>query len=170
MIPLFETKRLIIRPTSEEDAAFIFELLNSPKWIKNIGNRNIKTVEDAKTYIQNKMIPQFEKLGYSNNTVIRKSDQVKIGTCGLYNREGLEGVDIGFAFLPQYEKMGYAFESANKLKEIAKNTFGIDEISAITIKENLESQNLLIKLGLSFQKTINLADDPEDLMLFYVKL
>jgi [ribosomal protein S5]-alanine N-acetyltransferase len=166
----FETERLIIRPTNISDAPFIFELLNTPKWIKNIGNRNINSVDDAKNYINNKMIPQLERLGYANNTVIRKSDNVKLGTCGLYNREELEGVDIGFAFLPQYEKMGYAFESASKLKEIAKSEFGISELSAITIKENIDSQNLIIKLGLTFEKMINLPNDPEDLMLFYIKL
>ncbi|MEZ5008622.1 MAG: GNAT family N-acetyltransferase [Chitinophagales bacterium] len=99
----FETERLIIRPTNESDAAFLMELLNTPKWIQNIGNRNINNLEDAKVYIQTKCTPQFERLGYGNYTVVRKSDQVKLGTCGLYDREGLEGIDIGFAFLPQYE-------------------------------------------------------------------
>lgn len=49
----------------------------------------------------------------NSNTVIRKLDNVKIGTCGLYDREGIDGVDIGFAFLPEYEKKGFAFENAN---------------------------------------------------------
>lgn len=81
----FKTERLIIRPTSIDDAAFINELLNSPKWKQYIGDRNINSVGDASAYIINKMLPQLEKLGYSNNTVIRKSDGKKIGTCGLYN-------------------------------------------------------------------------------------
>ena len=164
----FETERLIIRPTNIEDAAFIFELMNSPKWLKNIGQRNLNSIDDAKNYINQKMIPQLEKLGYTNNTVIRKSDQVKIGTCGLYSREGLEGVDIGFAFLPQYEKMGYAFEAANKLMQIAFPEFGIKKINAITIKENIASQKLIEKLGLTFQKVIKLPNDPEDLMLYWL--
>jgi len=105
----FETERLIIKPTSEKDGEFIFELLNTPKWIEFIGDRNVKSVEDAKEYIQNKMTSQLERLGYSNYTLIKKPDGVKIGTCGLYDREGLEGIDIGFAFLPEYEKKGYAY-------------------------------------------------------------
>jgi len=85
---IFETERLIIRPTSLKDSAFICELLNTPKWKKYIGDRNIHSVKDAETYIVNKMLPQLEKLGYSNNTLIRKSDGQKIGTCGLYNKIG----------------------------------------------------------------------------------
>ncbi len=166
----FETERLIIRPTAEIDASFIFELLNTPKWIKYIGDRNIKTVKDAEAYIKNKMIPQLEKTGFSNNTIIRKSDGVKIGTCGLYDREGIDGVDIGFAFLPQFEKKGFAFESTNKLKEVAINDFNISKISAITLKENKDSQNLLIKLGFQFEKIVKLPNDNEELLLFVFKV
>ncbi|MBL4668161.1 MAG: GNAT family N-acetyltransferase [Flavobacteriales bacterium] len=162
----FETDRLFIKPTIESDADFIFELMNTPKWIKNIGQRNINSIEDAKNYINNKILPQLEKLGYSNYTVSLKIDNTKIGTCGLYNREGIDGVDIGFAFLPQHEKMGYAFESSNKIMQIALPEFGIKKISAITIKENLNSQKLIEKLGLSFIKMIKLPNDSEDLMLY----
>ena len=165
----FETERLIIQPTTELDAAFIFELLNSPKWLKYIGDRNVHTIDDAAIYIKEKMIPQLEKLGFSNNTVIRKSDDVKVGTCGLYDREGLEGVDIGFAFLPQYEKKGYAYESVNKLKEAAIFHFNITEIKAITMKENISSQNLLKKIGLQFKEMIKFPEDEEELMLFSFK-
>lgn len=166
----FETERLVIRPTQEEDAAFIFQLLNSPKWLKNIGNRNISSEIEAKHYIQTKMIAQRHRLGYSNNTIIRKSDQVKIGTCGIYNREGLNGVDLGFALLPQFESMGYAYESCSKLLDVAKLNFDIKELNAITLKENLESQQLLTKLGFTYVKVIQLPNDTEELMLFQTTL
>ena len=116
---IFETERLILKPASEEDASFIFELFNTPKWLQYIGDRNVKTVEDARDYIKTRMVPQLERLGYSNYVVIRKTDNCKVGTCGLYDREGLEGIDIGFAFLPEYEKKGYAFEGAIELQHVA---------------------------------------------------
>jgi [ribosomal protein S5]-alanine N-acetyltransferase len=162
----FETERLVLRPTSEADAPFMFELLNSPKWIKYIGDRNVRSVEDAKNYIKSRMQPQLEKLGYSNYTVIRKSDQVKLGVCGLYDREGLEGIDIGFAFLPEYEGNGYALEAAKEVKRAGLEEFGISQLRAITIKENVGSQKLLVKLGFKFIKMVQLPTDPEDLMLF----
>src|SRR5690606_16395207 len=99
----YETERLILQPTSEDDAAFIYKLVNSPKWLANIGDRNVKSVAEAKTYIKDRITPQLEKLGYGNYTLIRKVDNIKIGSCGLYDREGLEGIDIGFALLPDYE-------------------------------------------------------------------
>jgi len=165
----FETERLIIKPTSLEDAVFVFELLNTPKWIKNIGDRGVKSVEDAKIYILNKMQPQLERLGYSNYTLIRKFDNVKIGACGLYDREGLEGVDIGFAFLPEYEKKGFAFEAADKIKNAAFNDFGINAISAITAKYNIPSQKLLEKLGLELVGTTILPGEKEELFLYKIE-
>lgn len=165
----FETERLTIRPTNESDSEFIFKLLNTPKWLKFIGDRNIKSVEHAKEYIKEKMIPQLERLGYSNYTLITKQDNQKIGTCGLYDREGLEGIDIGFAFLPEYEKMGYAFESSNKLMEIASREFDIQIISAITMKENISSQKLLEKLGLKLIGTTRIPNDDEELLLYRIE-
>ena len=164
--PTYETERLIIRPTTTEDAAFIYELMNSEGWLKYIGDRGIKSVEHAKNYILEKMRPQQERLGYSNNTVIRKLDGAKMGSCGLYDREGLEGVDIGFSFLPQFGKKGYAFEAATKIKTLALNEFGLPQINAITTPANINSQKLLEKLGLQYVKMIRLPNDPEEWMFY----
>ncbi len=162
----FETERLLLKPAIIQDAAFYLKLLNSPKWLQNIGDRNVTSIEDAEHYITEKMTPQLERLGYSNYTVIRKSDNQNLGGCGLYDREGIEGVDIGFAFLPEYEGKGYAYESALKIKKVGITKFGIKKISAITIPENKSSQKLLEKLDFSFIKIINIPNDDEDLMLY----
>ncbi len=164
----FETERLILKPTTENDALFLLELLNTPKWLKFIGDRNVKTIEDTKAYIENKITAQIKKLGFSSYTVIRKSDGVKVGSCGLYDRDGIEGIDIGFAFLPQFEKMGYAYESAHKIKEVAIHHFGINQISAITTEDNIDSQKLLEKLGLQYIEIIKMGN--EELLLYKLEI
>jgi RimJ/RimL family protein N-acetyltransferase len=164
----FETDRLVLSPTSVEDAEFIFELFNTPKWLKFIGDRNIKSIEDAKEYIERKMVSQLERLGFANYTLIRKFDQTKVGICGLYDREGIDGFDIGFAFLPEFEGNGYGFESANKLKQVAFHEFGIHEIVAITTKDNTSSQKLLEKLDMKMSGFIKLPNDDEELLLYKI--
>jgi len=166
----FETERLILKPTNENDVEFIFELLNSPKWMQYIGDRNVKTVEEAQNYIRQRMLPQLEKLGFSNYTAIRKEDNAKIGTCGLYDREGMEETDIGFAFLPQYEKKGYAYEAARKILTEAKSSFGLERLCAFTTKDNYSSQKLLEKLGLKASGTITIPNDDEELLLYKIEL
>lgn len=162
----FETERLYLRPSSVDDAAFMLELLNSPKWIEHIGDRNVHTLENAKEYIETKILPQLVRLGFSNYTIIRKSDGSKIGGCGLYDREGLDGIDLGFALLPQYEKQGYGYESSSAILNAGIVDFGIKEVRAITTKQNVSSQKLLEKLGMIFIKIIRIEGDPEDLMLY----
>jgi len=166
----YETERLILKPTDLEDAEFVFALFNSPKWLQNIGDRQIHSLEDARRYIIDKLMPQFVRLGYGNYTMILKSDQQKIGSSGLYDREGLAGIDIGFALLPEYEAKGYAYEASLKLKSVAIEAYGLKSISAITTKTNVGSQKLLGKLGLKFEKYIKLAEDPEELMYYLMEI
>lgn len=161
-----ETERLVLEPVKIEDAAFILELYNSPNFIKFIGDRNLRTIEDAENHIKEKFLPHFEKHGFGSFIIIRKSDNKKIGNVGIYMRDGLEAPDIGFSFLRDYEGKGYGFESAKKLMQTAFSKFGLKKISAITIKENVASQKLIEKLGLKYIKIVRLPDDPEDLLYY----
>lgn len=165
----FETKRLLIKATSEEDAALIYQLLNTPKFIENVGDRKINSIEAAQKYIQLKMLPQLQELGFSSYTLITKAEGYKIGTCGLYNRNGVDGIDIGFGLLPQYEGKGFAFEAANKIKNMAFTEFGLKTISAITTKTNIGSQKLLEKLGLKLIGTTKIPNDNKELLLYKIE-
>ena len=162
----FQTERLILRPTGPEDADFVLKLLNTPKWLRFVGDRNVHNEKEAREYIKQRMLPQLEKLGYSNYTLMRKEDGKKIGCCGLYDREGLEGVDIGFALLPKYEKQGYALEASKEMMRAAKEDFGITKIKGITSKDHYASQKLLEKLGMSCSGTVVLPDEDEELLVF----
>ena len=166
----YETERLIIKPTNTEDTEFIFEIMNTPKYHKYIGDRNIKSIEDAENYIKNRMLLQYEKVGFGNFTIILKSDDSKIGFCGIYVRPSLETPDIGFAFFEEYEGKGYAFEAASELKKLAKTEFGLQKLSGITVEYNHSSRKLLEKLGLKFQKKFFMEGDPEELMYYETEL
>ena len=164
---LFETERLIVRAVKIKDASFILELMNTPKWIKFIGDRNVRTIQEAEVYIKEKAFPQLEKHGYTNNVIVRKEDQVKIGTCGLYHREGKKGPDIGFAFLPAFEGKGYAFEAANQLMHLAKNDYGLTELSGYTLQENASSRKLLEKLGFTLKGIGKLPNSDDELLHYH---
>ena len=126
----------------------------------------MRTKEDAENYIQNRFLPQLERLGFGNYVVILKENQKKIGAVGIFEREGLEVLDIGFSFFEKFEGKGYAYESATKIKEIAKEEFNISKLSAITSKDNFSSQKLIQKLGLKFQKYVTLPDETEELIYY----
>ena len=165
----FQSERLIIIPTLEQDAELIYQLMNSPKFIKYVGDRQLYSLEDAQKYIQDKMLPQLHSLGYSNYSLINKKNGAKIGICGLYDREGLDGIDIGFGILPEYEGLGYAFESSSRIIKAGFEELEIQDIKAITNKENISSQRLLFKLGFKLKGTIMLPNENDELLLYNFK-
>ena len=165
----FQSERLIIRPTLEQDAELIYQLMNSPKFIKYVGDRKLYSLEDAEKYIQDKMLPQLRSLGYSNYSLINKKNGAKIGICGLYDREGLDGIDIGFGILPEYEGLGYAFESSSRIIKAGFEELEISELKAITNKKNISSQSLLFKLGFKLEGTIMLPNENDELLLYKIE-
>lgn len=162
----YETERLLIRPISPEDGELIFKLYNSPKFIQYIGDRNIKSIADAEEYIKSRFLPQFERLGFGNYLIMTKDGNEKIGGVGIFEREGLDIVDIGYSLLEEFEGKGYAYEAAEKVKSIGMDEFGLTKISAIISKDNLSSQKLIEKLGLKFQKYITLPGEDEELKYY----
>jgi [ribosomal protein S5]-alanine N-acetyltransferase len=166
----FETGRIFIRPTTESDVALILELFNTPKWLQFVGDRDIRSLKIAREYIRTRIAGQFERLGFGNYTLIRKTDQVPLGCCGLYDREGVPGIDLGFALLPAFEGQGYAYEAASRLKEAALTDFHLREIYGITNPDNLASQKLLQKLGMRRIDEMNLQPAGEARLLFHMTL
>jgi RimJ/RimL family protein N-acetyltransferase len=162
---IFETERLTIREFSTQDAQFIIKLLNTEGWLKYIGNRNIHSTNDALQYI-NKLNDYSQKNGFGFWAVELKNNKNLIGLCGLIKRDELEFIDIGFAFLPIYNKQGFAFEAAYATLNFAKEKLQIETIAAITIAENQSSIKLIERLGLHFKKEITMDDE---LLMYYEK-
>ena len=163
---VLETERLRLRWLTADDAAFIFELVNDPTWIKFIGDRNVKTLDAARAYITDKYVADYVGHGFGLNLVELKESGTPVGICGLIKREGLEDVDVGFAFLPRYAGFGYATESAAAALEHGHRVLGIRRIIAITVPYNVRSIRVLEKVGLRFEKIIRMAGDDEDLALY----
>jgi len=165
---ILETKRLILQQVSSEDAKFILALLNEPSFIRNIGDRGVRTLDDARAYILNRLIASYEKFGFGMYLVILKETGMPAGLCGLVQRDGLDDVDIGYAFLPGHWSKGYATESALGVKEYAKNSIGLKRIVGITDPNNDGSIRVLEKLGLEFEKIVKLSEDDIELKLYAI--
>lgn len=145
----------------------MLELLNTPNWIKYIGDRNVKNVEEAEAYLKNGILKSYQESGFGFYKLLLKEENNKIiGTSGLVKREQLENADIGFAMLPEYEGLGFGYESSVAIMELAKHKFKLDKILAITLENNFNSIKLLEKLGLSYEKKVKPFDDGEELLLF----
>jgi RimJ/RimL family protein N-acetyltransferase len=167
---IIETERLMLRKLTVDDAAFILDLLNQPSFIQYIGDRGVRTLEDAKRYIEAGAVASYERNGFGLYLTLLKGRDIPIGMCGLVKRDSLKDVDIGFAFLPQYWLKGYAFESASAVLAYARNTLGIKRILGIATPDNQGSIRVLEKIGLQFEKMVRLSADDVELKLFALDL
>lgn len=163
---ILETERLIHRRLSNNDAEFLIELLNDPAFIQNIGDRGVRSVEDARAYVQNGPAASYAKNGFGLNLVILKSSGESIGICGLIKRDALDDVDIGYAFLPRHWSKGYAVESTLAVKEYARDVIGLKRLAAIVDPANARSIRVLEKIGFVYKKMVRLSENDIALKLF----
>jgi ribosomal-protein-alanine N-acetyltransferase len=151
---VLETERLRMRQLTAADAPFILELVNDPGWLRNIGDRGVRNVEDARRYIENGPMKLYARLGFGLYLVSLKDGGAPIGLCGLIKRDSLEDVDIGYAFMPAFRGRGYALESAAAVRDYGTDVLGLERIVAITAPDNEPSAKLLERLGFVYQSTI----------------
>lgn len=157
-------KRLIIEPLTAKDGEFMFELMNSPGWLKYIGDRTIKNETDAEKYLVANIIPSYNKHGFGLYKISLRNNSKVIGICGLLQRDYLKSPDLGFAILPDHSGHGYTHEASKAILDYAKKDLQIEIIEAITVEDNHASIGLLKKLG--FQRQELITRDNEQLLLF----
>lgn len=163
---ILETERLLLREIdSATDAEFIFELLNTPKFIQYIGDRGVRSVQESTAFIENRFRQSYREHGFGLYTVELKNGGESVGVCGFVKRDTLPDPDIGFAFLPAFEGKGYGFESAKAVLEYGRNILEFSRILAITSQDNDVSVKLLEKLGFTFDRLFT-TPEGEYLKLF----
>lgn len=145
-----ESNRLILQRVTLKDYSFIKALVNTKGWIQFIGDRQIHSDKEAKNYIEK--IISIQNIKYW--VVTLKDQNTAIGIITFIKRDSLDFHDLGFAFLPEFGKNGYAYEATNIVLEQLKLDKTQQTILATTIPENNKSIQLLEKLGFNFRDKI----------------
>lgn len=161
---ILETERLILRQFTLDDAAFILELLNTPTWLRFIGDRGVHSIEDAENYLRNGSLKSYAENGFGFYAVIDKESEKAIGMCGLIKRDNLPDIDIGFAFLPHLLSKGFGYEIASATLDYALNTLKLKRVIAIVNPENEKSIGLIKKIGMAYEATISFGE--KEVMVF----
>ena len=164
---ILETERLVLREIDPvADAAFMLELLNEPAFIRYVADRGVRTTEAASAYITEKILPSYAKFGFGFYIVELKESSARVGICGLVKRDTLEDVDIGFSTTARYWGRGYAYEAAAALMAHGRDVHGLKRIVGITARGNQASMNLLQKLGLRFERMVQVPGFADESQLF----
>ena len=156
-----ETARLRLRNVELQDAPFMLALLNEPSWLRFIGDRNARTVEDAERYIRDAIIASYERLGYGLYLASLKQDDRPIGICGFVKRDALDCADLGFALRSAFVGHGYAAEAARATLDHGMHHLRFTRVLAVVSRDNARSIKLLEGLGFRFERTIALELDDE---------
>jgi RimJ/RimL family protein N-acetyltransferase len=163
---VLRTPRLDLRKMSGDDAGFIIELLNDADFVRYIGDKGVRTVEDARKYLETGPIASYQRFGFGLYLVALRDTGEAIGMCGLLKRDTLEDVDIGFAYLPRHRSRGYAVEAAAAVMRHARASLGLGRIVAITSLDNEGSARVLKKVGFKYERLIRQPHDENELKLF----
>ena len=167
---VLETERLFLREFNAGDAAFILALLNEPSFLRYIGDKKVRTVEDATQYILNGPVASYERHGFGLCCVELKETHTPIGMCGLLKRDELPDPDIGFAFMPDFWNKGFAYEAAAAVMTDARERLKLERVLAITNQDNEASIKLLQKLGLQIERVVKMSTDSTELFLLSADL
>jgi len=169
-VKFLETDRLQLRQPALSDADFVLRLLNEPTFLEHIGDRGVRTHEQARVYLQERMMASFERFGLGMFVVLRGEDGAVAGLCGLVQREELDDVDLGFALLPEFCSLGYAKEACQAVLAHAKSQLRLARLVAIVAPTNARSISLLGKLGFRFERKVRMAADDEEIELHGIDL
>lgn len=162
---VLRTQRLVLREFTFEDDGFILELLNEPGFLRFIGDKGVRTLADARHYLQEGPMDSYRQNGFGLYAVCL-GEAAPVGMCGLVNREGLDDPDIGFAFLSRHWGNGYAVEAAAAVLDHGRRLLELPRILAITSPDNWASIAVLEKIGFKFRRLMHLPNDPEPVKLF----
>jgi len=165
-----ETSRLQIRRLEIDDAAFIYRLVNDPQWLRFIGDKGVSNLDDAREYIETDPLEMYRKNGFGLNLVALKDSGEAIGICGILRRETLTEADLGFAFMPDYRRRGFAYEASHAVLEHGLERLGLERVAAILSPQNTASAKLLLKLGFRFDRNYQSHAHSEVLDLYIIDL
>jgi ribosomal-protein-alanine N-acetyltransferase len=165
-VTVIETTRLVLRELTADDAAFMVELLNDASFLRYIGDRGVRTLDDARRYIETGPRASYAQHGFGLYLVEPKAGGEAMGICGLLKRDALPDADVGFAFLPRFWGRGYAFESASAVLVRGREVHGLRRVLAITSPDNAASIGLLGKLGFVFERMTRLSEGAHEVRVF----
>jgi [ribosomal protein S5]-alanine N-acetyltransferase len=165
-LSVIETERLSLREMSEADAGFVLEILNDPGFIRFVGDRGVRTVEEAARYTSERFVESYRQNGFGLWLVEAKDEKAPVGICGLVKRKELDVVEVGYAFLPPFRARGYASEAASAVAAYARDALALPRLYAVVNPDNAVSIRVLEKLGMKYERPVRLSGEGTDISLF----
>jgi RimJ/RimL family protein N-acetyltransferase len=159
---IVEAGRLRLRTWDDEDELRFFDVMNTPAVMRWLGG--VQTPEDWSAGYRR--LRSYERdFGFTFWIIERRSDDAILGFCGLKkaNAPGGDGIagdiEIGWRLREDAWGQGYAKEAAMASLDLAFERFGAPHVVAVTSRQNLPSQGLMIRLGMERREDLDFVDE-----------
>jgi len=168
--PILTTPRLRLVPFALDHSRFIVRLLNDAGFLRHVGDRKVRTEEQARAYLEAGPIGSFAKHGFGGLLVTRRADGEPLGMCGLFQRDVLDHPDLGYALVGGHTGLGYALEAATAVVADARDRLRLRKLLAITTPDHERSIRVLDALGFAFERKVRLPNDEAELNCYALAL
>lgn len=148
MDKILETERLVLRKLTQEDFTDLCKILKD----KEVMYAYEHAFEDDEAHDWlDRQIMRYKNDGFGLWAVILKENGEFIGQCGITMQEWEEKrvPEVGYLFRKEFWHKGYATEVAVACKEYAFEKLGITEIYSIIRENNIPSQNVAKRNGMT---------------------
>lgn len=165
-----QTSHLLIRPFTLDDAKEYWPLVRLPEVLRYTGEQPQSTLDDVREILLTRPLRDYAVHGFGRMACVEKSNGRLVGFCGLKYLEDLHEVDIGYRFLPDCWGKGYATESARAIIDDGARRHDLTRLIGLVMPANTASARVLGKLGLGFERKLQLHDFDDELDLYSVAL
>ena len=146
---ILETERLILREMTDADFPALCKILRDEKAM--YAYEHAFSDEEAKTWLENQK-RRYAKYGIGLWAVVLKETGEMIGQCGLTWQplgDGTQMPEVGYLLEKSAWHKGYAAEAARACRDYAFDTLGFDEVCSIIRDNNLPSQAVARRNGMT---------------------
>lgn len=148
MKTILETPRLLLREMTTSDLPAICRVLQDEKTM--YAYEHAFSDEEAQAWLNNQL-RRYREDGFGLWAVVLKKSGEIIGQCGitLQDVNGEWVPEVGYLFERAYWHQGFATEAAIACKEYAFNVLGLDTVYTIIRDNNIASQNVAKRNGMT---------------------
>jgi [ribosomal protein S5]-alanine N-acetyltransferase len=151
-MPLIESERLYVRYYTMDDLDNFCRLNRDEEVMRYI--RAVKSREETIVFFK-EVIARYQSEPLNLRlALLEKETDLFIGSFAIIPLEKTYRTQLGYSLLKEHWGKGYATEIVNAGLKYIFSELNLPEISAVTMIENIASQNVLLKTGFVFEKAI----------------
>ncbi len=153
-IPTITTPHLTLRPLTMDDLDAMFRTFSETDMLKYFPNPNPPTMDRAQRMIETQ-IQQWQNYGLGSWGVVPHGETEIAGWNGLQYLPETNETEVGYMLSRKFRGKGYSTEGARAGLEFGFKSLGLDQVIGLVHPENIASQRVLLKCGLTFTHQAN---------------